>query len=126
MKEFYDYYRYAISMLQYKLPVIVIDDIKQHVYAYLDAMTKEDLDSVKSSLVIFYDYYVSSNEVVNNLKKKINENPFKDEINEVFIEQINDLDLKLERLDFIRSFINMTVDYIDGRLFRMDDVKKHV
>lgn len=125
IKEFYDYLRYAISMAQYSLPAIVIEDIRTHLSEYLDKLNNEELENILKTMELYEDYYLKNYNLVEGLKNSIKESSYSKEIFTIFSEQLGELSLKLERLDFIRDFIVSISDLIDDRLNPEDEVKIH-
>lgn len=124
--EFYDYLRYSISMAQCNLPVVVIEDIRSHLSKYIDEMNKEELESINKTLEVYEDYYMKNCNVVSELQNSIEKNPYNEEIKSVFKEELANLSIKLERLDFIRNFVISITDIIDAKVDSLNDAKKHV
>lgn len=116
IREFYDYLRYAMSMAQYKLPAIVIEDIKNNLSAYLDKMNNEELENVRDSLDSYDDYYLKSCNLFEDINKGISESPYSKEISSAFADPLNNLSANLERLDFIRNFVASINDLVDAKI----------
>lgn len=121
---FYDYFRYAISMAQEKLPAAVIEDITNRLMQYIDVLTKEELESVEKSLILYEDYYTNRCHIVKELNKGIDANQFSNEIKSVFAQHLGDMALQLEKLEAVRDFMRGVNIIIAKRVNSLGDVKK--
>lgn len=126
IKDFYDYLRYSISMVQCNLPAVVVEDIKSNLSEFIGKMSIEELENINKTLELYDEYFLKTCNVVEEMRKSIEGNPYSEEIKSVFREELGDSSVRLERLDFIRSFIASVVDMIDKKSNTLGDEKKRV
>lgn len=126
VSEFYDYLRYSISVVQYSLPAIVVEDIKANLSNFISKMNLEELEGINKSLEMYDEYYLKSYNVVDEMKNSIENNPYSGEINKVFSKELGEISSRLERLEFIRNFIASVIDMIDQKCNTLNSGVKRV